>query len=53
MLLGTIIGAMTSGGALSVLNSQSKSAVASVGYTGAYAFSNVLLTLAGALVILL
>ena len=53
MLLGTIVGAMTSGGALSVLNSQSKSAIASTGYTGAYAFANVLLTLAGALIILL
>jgi putative transport protein len=47
------LGGVTSGGALSVLNSQSQSAVASIGYTGAYAFANVLLTLAGALVILL
>jgi putative transport protein len=53
MLLGTITGAMTSGGALSVINSQSKSTIASIGYTGAYAFANVLLTVAGALIILL
>ncbi len=53
ILLGAIVGAMTSGGALSVLNSQSKSMIASVGYTGAYAFANVLLTIAGALIILL
>jgi putative transport protein len=53
MLLGAITGAMTSGGALSVINSQSKSTVASIGYTGAYAFANVLLTVAGALIILL
>jgi putative transport protein len=53
MLLGTIVGAMTSGGALSVINDQSKSAVASIGYTGSYAFANILLTLAGALIILL
>jgi len=53
MLLGTIVGAMTSGGALSVINSQSKSTVASIGYTGAYAFANILLTVAGALIILL
>jgi putative transport protein len=53
MLLGTITGAMTSGGALSVINSQSRSTIASVGYTGAYAFANVLLTIAGALIILL
>jgi putative transport protein len=53
MLLGTIVGAMTSGGALSVINDQSKSSVASIGYTGSYAFANILLTLAGALIILL
>jgi putative transport protein len=50
MLLGSITGAMTSGGALSVINSQSNSNVASIGYTGAYAFANVLLTVAGALI---
>ena len=53
MLLGAIVGAMTSGGALSVINSQSNSTIASVGYTGAYAFANVLLTIAGALIMLL
>ena len=53
MLLGAIVGAMTSGGALNVLNNQSKSTIASVGYTGAYAFANVLLTIAGALIMLL
>jgi putative transport protein len=53
MLLGSITGAMTSGGALNVINGQSKSTIASIGYTGAYAFANVLLTIAGALIILL
>ena len=52
-LLGAITGAMTSGGALSVINAQSKSAIAGIGYTGAYAFANVLLTVAGVLIILL
>ena len=52
MLLGAITGAMTSGGALSVINSQSNSSIASIGYTGAYAFANVLLTIAGALIVL-
>jgi putative transport protein len=52
MLLGAIVGAMTSGGALNVINNQSKSSIAGIGYTGAYAFSNVLLTIAGALMIL-
>ncbi len=53
ILLGAIIGSMTSGGALNVLNDQAKSSVASLGYTGAYAFANILLTIAGALIILL
>lgn len=53
MLLGAIVGAMTSGGALSVINDQSKSTIAGIGYTGAYAFANILLTIAGALIILL
>ena len=52
MLLGAIVGAMTSGGALNVINNQSKSTIAGIGYTGAYAFANVLLTIAGALIIL-
>ncbi len=52
MLLGTIGDAMTSGASLNVINNQSKSTIAGIGYTGAYAFSNVLLTIAGALMIL-
>ena len=52
MLLGSITGAMTSGGALSVINSQYNSTIASIGYTGAYAFANVLLTVAGALIVM-
>jgi putative transport protein len=53
MLLGSITGAMTSGGALNVINSQSRSTIASIGYTGAYAFANVLLTIAGAVIVVL
>jgi putative transport protein len=53
MLLGSITGAMTSRGALSVINAQSKSTIASIGYTGSYAFANVLLTVAGAVIILM
>jgi len=53
LLLGAIVGAMTSGGALNVINNQAKSTIAGIGYTGAYAFANVLLTIAGALIILL
>ena len=51
MLLGTITGAMTSGGALSVINAQARSTIAGIGYTGAYAFANVLLTVAGAILV--
>ncbi len=53
MILGAIVGAMTSGGALNVINNAAKSTVASIGYTGAYALPIVLLTIAGALMILL
>ena len=53
MLLGSITGAMTSGGALNVINAQAKSTIASIGYTGAYAFANVFLTIAGAVIMLL
>ena len=52
MFLDAIVGAMTSGGALNVINNQSKSSIAGIGYTGAYAFANVLLTITGALIIL-
>ncbi|MBW2373688.1 MAG: hypothetical protein JRF70_14240 [Deltaproteobacteria bacterium] len=51
MLLGAITGAMTSGGALSVINDQARSTIAGIGYTGAYAFANVLLTVAGAVIV--
>ncbi len=53
LLLGAITGAMTSGGALSVTNEQAKSTVAGISYTGAYAFANVILTIAGTLIMLL
>ena len=53
MLFGCITGAMTSGGALNVINAEAKSSVSSIGYTGAYAFANVLLTIAGMLIVLL
>ena len=53
MLLGSITGAMTSGGALSVVSDQARSSVASIGYTGAYAIANILLTIAGAVIVAL
>jgi putative transport protein len=51
ILLGAITGAMTSGAALSVVNSAARSSAPALGYTGAYAFANVILTLAGTLIV--
>jgi putative transport protein len=53
VLMGALTGAMTSAAALSLVNSEAKSAVPSLGYTGTYAFANVFLTLAGTAVMLL
>jgi putative transport protein len=51
LLLGAITGSMTSGAALSVVTKAAKSSMPSLGYTGAYAFANVLLTIAGSLIL--
>jgi putative transport protein len=51
--LGGVTGAMTSGAALSVVTSAAESNVAALSYTGAYAFANVILTLAGTLIMLI
>jgi putative transport protein len=51
LLLGAITGSMTSGASLSIVNAEAKSTVPSLGYTGAYAFANVLLTVAGSLIL--
>ncbi len=50
LLFGAITGAMTSGAALSVVIKEAKSPVPSLGYTGTYAFANVLLVVAGSLI---
>jgi putative transport protein len=52
LLLGGITGSMTSGAALSVVTSEANSPIPSLGYTGAYAFANVLLTVAGSIILL-
>ncbi len=52
LLLGGITGGMTSGACLNVLTAASRSTVPALGYTGAYAFANVILTLAGSLILL-
>ena len=51
-LFGGITGAMTSGASLSVVTKVANSHMPSLGYTGAYAFANVLLTIAGSLILL-
>jgi putative transport protein len=53
ILMGALTGAMTSGAALSVVTAEAKSAIPAIGYAGTYAFGNVLLMVAGPLVILL
>lgn len=51
LLFGGITGSMTSGASLSVVTSAANSAMPSLGYTGAYAFANVLLTIAGSVIL--
>ena len=51
VLLGAITGAMTSGAALSTVNAVARSSVPALGYTGAYAFATVILTIAGTLIV--
>jgi putative transport protein len=53
LLLGSITGAMTSTPALNVVTEAARSGVPALGYAGTYAFANVLLTFAGALMMLL
>ena len=52
ILLGAVTGAMTSGASLSVVTKEAQSAVPALGYTGSYAFANVLLTVAGSIILL-
>ena len=53
LLLGAITGSMTSGAALSIVNREAGNSIPALAYTGAYAFANVLLTVAGSLILLL
>lgn len=50
--LGGGTAAMTSGATLSVVNEAAESDAPALGYTGAYTFANVILTLAGTLIML-
>lgn len=51
LLLGAITGSMTSGACLSIVTKAAKSPMPALGYTGAYAFANVLLTIAGTVIL--
>ncbi len=51
LLFGGITGSMTSGASLSVVTKAANSSIPSLGYTGAYAFANVLLTIAGSMIL--
>ena len=51
--LGGVTGSMTSGAALRVLTEAAESNVPSLSYTGAYAFANVILTLAGTFIMMI
>ncbi|UCH84963.1 MAG: transporter, partial [Candidatus Latescibacterota bacterium] len=53
LLLGAITGSMTSGASLSIVTAEARSSVPALGYTGAYAFANVFLTVAGSVILLL
>ena len=53
VLLGSISGAMTSTPALSAVQQAANSSMPALGYAGTYAFANVLLTVAGTLIMVL
>jgi len=53
LLLGAITGSMTSSASLSIVTAEARSPVPSLGYTGAYAFAAVFLTVAGSVILLL
>jgi putative transport protein len=50
LLMGAITGSLTSGAALSIVKNAARSDVPALGYTGAYAFANVILTIAGTII---
>ena len=51
ILFGAITGAMTSTGALQQIGKQAQSTLPTLGYVGSYAFANVLLAIAGAILV--
>ncbi|MFV0574030.1 MAG: aspartate:alanine antiporter [Vibrio sp.] len=53
LLLGAIVGARTCAPAMDVVNDYAKSTIPALGYAGTYAIANILMTLAGTLIIIL
>lgn len=53
LLLGSLMGAMTSTPALSIISQAAKSNVPAIGYAGSYTFANVLLTFGGTIMMML
>ncbi|WPC73092.1 aspartate:alanine antiporter [Vibrio porteresiae] len=53
LLFGAIIGARTCGPAMDIVNEYAKSTIPALGYAGTYAIANILMTLAGTVLILL
>ena len=51
LLLGAITGSMTSTAALQQINNRAKSSLPTLGYVGSYAFANVLLAVAGNIIV--
>ena len=52
ILLGAVCGGLTSTPALDVINKQAKSDIPAMGYVGVYAFSNIILAIAGQLIMI-
>jgi putative transport protein len=53
ILMGAITGSLTSTPALVIVNKTARSSLPALGYAGAYAFANILLTFAGQIIMLL
>ncbi|MHC5065553.1 MAG: aspartate-alanine antiporter-like transporter [Planctomycetota bacterium] len=53
LLFGGITGSMTSGASLSLVIREAGNSIPALGYTGAYAFANILLTVPGSIILLM
>ncbi|GAL29476.1 TrkA potassium channel-family protein [Vibrio variabilis] len=53
LLIGAIVGARTCAPAMDVINEHARSTIPALGYAGTYAIANILMTLAGTILIIL